>query len=158
MIIRQPSETTRALPAVFLSQTAVYALNAMLFLARPEVDGPVRVDDLATHLGVPRNYLSKILHVLARNRVLESTRGPGGGFTLRMPPEEVTLASVIRHFDALPEGRSCLLGKDVCSDADPCPAHARWKVVSESALAFFSTTTIADLSREGATVPTFGSE
>ena len=83
----------------------------------------------------------------------KSTRGPGGGFTLRVPPEEVTLASIIRHFDALPEGRSCLLGKDVCSDSDPCPAHAQWKTVSESAVEFFSKTTIADLSRDGAAVP-----
>lgn len=132
---------------MLLSQTAVYALKATLCLSEPAVDGPMRVDDIAERLEVPRNYLSKILHVLARNRVLDSTRGPGGGFTLRARPEDVTLLEIVQHFDALPDEAGCLLGKERCSDDDPCPAHDRWRDVARSVHDFFSNTTLADLAK-----------
>lgn len=132
---------------MLLSQTAVYALKATLCLAEPSVEGPLRVDDISERLDVPRNYLSKILHALAREGVLESTRGPGGGFTLGRPPQEVTLATVVRLFDSLPDEAGCLLGKERCSDLDPCPAHARWKGVARNVHEFFSHTTLADLAK-----------
>ena len=128
-----------------LSQTATYALRATLCLAEAEGSGPLRVDDIAEALTVPRNYLSKILHVLARGHVLRSTRGPGGGFQLAKPPEELRLSEIIGHFDDLPEASGCLLGRDRCSDDDPCAAHDRWKGVSASVWDFFDDTTLTDL-------------
>lgn len=144
---------------MILSQTAVYALKATLFLAESEEGRPIRVDDLAARLEVPRNYLSKILHALARTRILDSTRGPGGGFQLVVAPAEITLAAIARHFDDLPDGSTCLLGKDLCSDEDPCPAHGRWKAASSAVTEFLNTTTLADLTndrRGGAANPSAG--
>ena len=115
----------------------------------------MRVDDLASNLDVPRNYLSKILHVLARNGVLTSTRGPGGGFMLAVEPSELRLVDVIGHFDDVSEGQACLLGRERCSDADPCPAHTRWKGVSGAVNEFFSGTTLADLSADDKSLTTF---
>lgn len=132
---------------MILSQTAIYALKATLSLAESAVDAPVRVDDIATSLDVPRNYLSKILHALARGGVLTSTRGPGGGFRLACPPSELRLSDIVRHFDAMPHESGCLLGRTVCSDTDPCPAHHRWKSVSLAVQEFFDETSIADLSK-----------
>lgn len=131
---------------VILSQTAVYALRATLCLAGTEPEERLRVDDIAARLDVPRNYLSKILHVLAREGVLESTRGPHGGFALARPAAELTLAEVVEPFDQLPEGSGCLLGRPECTDADPCAAHARWKGISRAVKDFFRQTSIADLS------------
>ena len=59
-----------------LSRTAEYALRAVLFLA--DRGEPTNVELIAERLDVPRNYLSKILHRLAREGVLSSTRGQGG--------------------------------------------------------------------------------
>ena len=58
---------------MILSQTAEHALRAVLYLAQRE-DELVRVGDIAEALSIPRNYLSKILHLLAREGVLASTR------------------------------------------------------------------------------------
>lgn len=132
---------------MILSQTAVYALKATLCLADSGQDAPVRVDDIAKELGVPRNYLSKILHALARGGVLDSTRGPGGGFRLAHSADEVTLSQVIEHFDDLTTRSGCLLGRTQCSDEDPCAAHSRWKHVSDAVSTFFDETSIADLSK-----------
>jgi Rrf2 family iron-sulfur cluster assembly transcriptional regulator len=135
---------------VILSQTAVYALKAVLCLAEAEGDAPLRVDDIAGALDVPRNYLSKILHVLAREGVLASTRGPHGGFRLGHAPSDLRLETVIRPFDEITTTSTCLLGRARCSDANPCAAHARWKSVSRSVQAFLNDTTIEDLTASGA--------
>lgn len=132
-----------------LSQTAEYALRAVLFLAGHEEDGrPVPVDRISEALDLPRNYLSKILHALAKRDVLASTRGPHGGFALATPAEELPLITVIEPFDPIEERRQCLLGRSRCSDRAPCPAHARWKEVAEGVASFFRETTVADLLEE----------
>ncbi len=131
---------------MILSQTAVYALRAMLHLAERPDEQPVRVDDIASALEVPRNYLSKILHVLARRGLLRSTRGPGGGFSLADSSGRTTVLEVAGHFDDMDRER-CLLGRPECRDDDPCPAHGQWKEVAAALHAFFRNTTIADLAR-----------
>jgi Rrf2 family protein len=127
-----------------LSQTAEYALRAVLHVAEHGRDRPVAVGDIAAALDVPRNYLSKTLHQLARTGVLASTFGPGGGFRLGVAAERLTLDAVVGPFDT-PGARHCLLGRSRCRDSDPCPAHERWKGIAEQVRGFFSTTTVADL-------------
>lgn len=130
-----------------LSNTAEYALRAVLYLAERDTDGPVRVDTMAERLDVPRNYLSKTLHLLTKRGILRSTRGPNGGFQLGLPADQLSLHAVVEPFDAIDSRRSCLLGRTQCSDASPCPAHERWKEVSERIAAFFRDTTVAELAR-----------
>jgi Rrf2 family protein len=128
-----------------LSQTAEYALRAVLHLAREGGDGPLRVGDVASALGAPANYLSKILHTLAKAGVLSSRRGPTGGFELARRPTEIALADVIGLFDRLEEGEVCLLRGAPCDRDDPCLAHGRWREVFGSVRRFFRETTIAEL-------------
>jgi Rrf2 family iron-sulfur cluster assembly transcriptional regulator len=132
-----------------LSQTAEYALRTVLLIAERGAEAPVRVDRIAEELGVPRNYLSKTLHQLARAGVLSSSRGPGGGFRLAVPPARLRLVRVIEPFDDIGGGRRCLLGRPVCSDRTACRAHERWKATGEALAAFFQDTTVAELLREG---------
>lgn len=150
-IVRASERSPDRRRGVILSQTALYALRATLCLAGHASSGPVRVDDLAEQLEVPRNYLSKILHALARAGVLASSRGPGGGFRLAGPASELMLADVVEHFDQVPDEPFCLLGRAECSDVDPCQAHDRWRGVSVAVNGFFRETSIADMSR--GTVP-----
>lgn len=135
-----------------LSSTAEYAVKAVLHLAAHADARPVRVGEVADALGIPRNYLSKILHELARAGVLTSSRGKHGGFQLAVPPEELSLLTVVSQFDQISESRSCLLGKAQCSDRHACAVHWRWKALSEQIAAFFSETTVADL-MNGASLP-----
>lgn len=136
-----------------LSQTTEYALRAVIHLARTTHDGPVRVDDVAEALAVPRNYLSKILHVLARDGVLASTRGPGGGFRLARPPETLRLVDVIGEFEVPEALGDCLLGRPRCGEESPCPAHGRWVSVSRTIADFFEKTTVADLATPARPAP-----
>ncbi len=128
-----------------LSHTAEYSLQAVLYLAEHAVERPVRASEAADALGISHNYLSKVMHQLVRAGVLTSARGKQGGFRLAVPPTELSLLSIVSHFDRIEVRRSCLLGKPECSDRGPCAAHWRWKAVSEQLAAFFRETTIADL-------------
>lgn len=130
-----------------ISQSTEYALRAALHIAQKGDNGPVRVQDAAQELDVPRNYLSKILHQLGRAEVVTSTRGPHGGFRLAAPPEEIPLARIVEPFEPnLVDGRRrCLLGREVCSDDNPCGAHYHWKRVAAEILDFFHTKTLRDL-------------
>ncbi|HXF95134.1 MAG TPA: Rrf2 family transcriptional regulator [Gemmatimonadales bacterium] len=135
-----------------LSQTAEYALRAVLYLAQEATERPVRVEEMARALRLPRNYLSKTLHLLSRAGVLVSARGKGGGFQLAVPPERLPLLRVVSLFDRFDDRRRCLLGRPQCSDRTACAAHTRWKEVAETVTAFFRQTSVADLLK-GATLP-----
>lgn len=129
---------------MWLSSTAQQAVHAVLCIAQAGDQSPVRVDEIASVLGSPRNYLSKTLHLLTRARVLRSERGPRGGFRLAIPAERLTLAKVIAPFE--PAGqRRCLVGQRTCGDANPCAAHHHWKQIAGNVDDFFRKTTIASL-------------
>jgi len=133
---------------MLLSQTSRYALQAASYLAaRWDEDRPIPVGEIAEALGVPRNYLSKILHQLARTDVLTSARGPAGGFRLSRDPGAVMLAEVVLPVEPGLAERRCLLGRETCSDDDACPAHAAWREVADQATRFLEQTSLADLSR-----------
>lgn len=132
-----------------LSQTAVYALRAAIRLAGHHGPGAVTVKDLARDLDIPRNYLSKILLALARKGVVESVRGPGGGFRLARAGGETSLLAVVSAFDDIPAHRTCLLGRAECSEANACPVHRRWTAVSEEVAAFFRDTSLGDVINGG---------
>jgi len=114
-------------------------------VARHATDGPVQATDLAAATDVPENYLRKVLHELVRAGVLRSTRGKGGGFQLAVPADRLSLLTVVGRFDGITERRRCILGRQECSDAHPCPMHDRWKATAEQITHFFGSTTVADV-------------
>jgi len=128
-----------------ISRTAEYALRAVLLLARHPDDHLVRATDVSEALDVPANYLSKVLHTLAREGVLVSERGPHGGFGLAIPADELPLSRVVELFDDLGPRQECLLGRPRCRDDDPCLAHTRWKETFDQVTDFFRETMVADL-------------
>lgn len=131
---------------MFVSKTSRYALQAATDLAGQwNEDTPSQAAEIADRTGVPRNYLSKLLHQLTRGGVLVSERGPKGGFRLARDPEKITLAMVVNAVDPAMADLHCLLGRPVCRDSDPCQAHSKWKTVSGGLRDFLNETSVADL-------------
>jgi Rrf2 family iron-sulfur cluster assembly transcriptional regulator len=128
-----------------LSSTARYALRAVLYVARHEADGPVRVGDMAAALDLPHNYLAKVLHELAHSGLLRSARGKHGGFRLAKSPDHIALHTVVGRFDGVATRRACLLARQDCNDRHPCPAHGRWRGIAEETARFFRETTVGQL-------------
>jgi Rrf2 family protein len=131
-----------------LSQTAEYALRAILYLARVRSGEPVSADSIAEALDAPRNYLAKTLNTLAKRGFLSSTRGPFGGFRLSLEPAALTVGELIRTFDEPRPRARCLLGGRRCDGLQPCAAHSRWEAVTAEMWSPLNGTTIADLLRE----------
>lgn len=128
-----------------LNQSADYALRAVLFLARSEGGRTRSADVIARSLGVPRNYMGKVLNALAHAGVLESVRGPRGGFRLDRDARQLPLESVVEPFQRLAARHVCLLGDRPCDPARPCDVHVRWSRIEGPVTAFFRHTTIAAL-------------
>jgi Rrf2 family protein len=127
-----------------LSKTSQYALRAVIHLAG-DSDHPVPAGDVAAALEVPANYLSKILHTLTRAGVVDSERGPGGGYRLARPAARMSIADVVAAVDPGAPGGQCLLGNPYCPGRHPCAAHERWCRVSEPVAAFFRETMVSEL-------------
>ena len=126
-----------------LSQTVEYALRATLFVAQSHPQ-PLPVGDIADAVDAPPGYLAKILGQLARAGILESSRGPGGGFRIATHPNALMLADIVQAIDGAEE-RRCLLGNGRCGENPSCTAHARWAPIANQMDAFFGKTTLADL-------------
>jgi Rrf2 family protein len=133
-----------------LNQSADHALRAVLFVARQPGDARCSADLIAASIGVPRNYLGKLLHTLTQAGVLDSVRGPGGGFSLAVQPDVLTLAAVVEPFQRLPERRACLLGNGACDPARSCASHERWQAMADQLTSFFQATTITVMLSGGA--------
>ena len=91
-----------------LSQTAEYALRAMVYLAMNS-DSPQVTERIAIGTKVPASYLSKVLQSLSRAGLVNSQRGLGGGFTLSQPPQSTTILEIINAVDPIKRIETCPL-------------------------------------------------
>ena len=131
-----------------MTRTSRYAIRAIVELARQEGER-VSAERLSRELDLPENYLSKTLHALAREGLLDSNRGPGGGYRLALPADELTLLEVIEAFETLDASRECVLGRKECSEENPCPVHGEWKEVAAPIVRFFRRTTVEEAAGGG---------
>ncbi len=85
-----------------LTQTAKYALHALIYLTQQPDDDYHQACRIAEQIKVPANYLGKTLQKLARARLVDSQKGLHGGFRSALLPEQVRIYDVLRAIDALP--------------------------------------------------------
>lgn len=132
-----------------LSQTTGYAVQALTCIA---FRGPrrVRANEIAECTGVPRAYLSKVLHSLSATGLIDSKRGYRGGFALSKAPDAVSLLEIVEAIDGPGWSDRCLLGLETCSDERSCPAHEFWlsqKDAIRSELAAIMLTDVCEFER-----------
>src|SRR5437763_9279703 len=102
-----------------ISQKGLYALQAMMMLARHYNQGAIRIRDIAYEEELPEKFLELILLELKNARMVESARGAKGGYQLKRPPSEIHLSEIIRLIDGplTPFGDSVQLRTLIGSDA-----------------------------------------
>lgn len=106
-----------------ISQTAEYALRAVVFLAEND-NARWTAQKIAEATQVPPGYLAKVMQNLARAEVVDSQRGVHGGFSLRKAPHQVTVLTVIEAVDPIQRIRACPLGLEAHRH-QLCPLHSR---------------------------------
>ena len=82
-----------------ISQKGLYALQALMMLARHYHQGSIRIRDIAYEENLPEKFLELILLEMKNARLVESVRGAKGGYQLRRPPSEIHLSEIIRLID-----------------------------------------------------------
>jgi Rrf2 family protein len=129
------------------SATTEYAIRALAHMATLEPGERILARDLAAATVVPRQFLGKILHRLARLGILDSAKGRGGGFRYARSPHSVTLAEVVEVVEGEDIMRQCVLGLDQCNDSQPCPMHDQWVRFRDRLKGRVHSATMADLGR-----------
>jgi Rrf2 family transcriptional regulator, iron-sulfur cluster assembly transcription factor len=104
-------------------------------------------EQIAREIGIPANYLSKILNQLRKSGFVESRKGWGGGSRLRPDAFGRPLIDVVRVFEGdRSEGiPACIFGLPECDDGHPCALHGSWVGIRDAFSAMLTTTTIGDL-------------
>lgn len=82
-----------------ISQKGLYALEALMFLARRYENGAIKIHDIADEEELPEKFLELILLELKHGRIVQSVRGAKGGYQLKRPPSKIFLGEVIRMID-----------------------------------------------------------
>jgi len=129
------------------SRSSEYAIRAFVYLANVPDGKYAMVKQIAEDEGVPAHFLAKILQQMARKGFLRSSKGPTGGFSLRIPAEDVSLFRIVEALDGLSDYERCPTGLAECSDDAPCGMHDTWKPLRQRIIDYLASTSVADLAR-----------
>lgn len=130
-----------------ISQKGLYALKAMTMLARRFDDGAIRIRDIAYEEVLPEKFLELILLELKNARMVESVRGAKGGYRLRRPPDQISLAEIIRLIDGAlaPFGDAAQLRTLIETDDEHRALYQVFLDVRDAAARILEHTSLADL-------------
>jgi Rrf2 family protein len=133
-----------------ISKKAKYALKALKVLAEHYGKGPVLISYIAEKEKIPKKFLEAILLDLRNNGVLQSQKGKGGGYLLRIPPSEVKFSKVLRIIDGPIAPTLCVslffYGKcDDCVNEGTCTLRSVMEKWRDANLAVLDETTLTDL-------------
>lgn len=113
-----------------LSKTCEYAMRAMIFIAQKSRDGDkVGIKEIAKGIDAPEHFIAKILQELSRKQVVQSLKGPTGGFYLDNRSLQRSLADIVKVVDGDHLFVGCGLGLKQCNESKPCPIHFEFKKI-----------------------------
>lgn len=114
-----------------------YAVTAMLDLALHAIDSPVPLADISQRQGISLSYLEQLFSRLRRQSLVDSARGPGGGYRLARAASQISVVDVINAIDENVNVTRCG-GKGDCQDGQPCLTHELWCDLSKQIHDFLS--------------------
>jgi Rrf2 family cysteine metabolism transcriptional repressor len=125
-----------------------YGLRALIDLAEHfESGGIIQAKEIAERQAIPKDYLALIMIDLRKAGLVESTRGPGGGYRLAYPPREITMGQALRSIEEEVSLIDCItdLGFTQCSISLRCRMRNVWIEANAAVMEILDRTTIADL-------------
>jgi Rrf2 family iron-sulfur cluster assembly transcriptional regulator len=129
-----------------LSTKSRYAVTSLLDLVMHSERGPVSLADISVRQGISLSYLEQLFAKMRRNKLVVSTRGPGGGYSLGSSPDQVCIADVINAVDEVVR----VADKDVVNGSpsyEPCLTEQLWEELSAEILNYLTTISLADMMR-----------
>lgn len=121
-----------------------YAVTAMLDLALRFDQGAVTLAEIAKRQGISLSYLEQLFARLRRAGLVDSVRGPGGGYNLAHDPAKISVAQIVVAINENIDARKCG-GEANCADDDRCLTHQLWTDLSDRIYDFLESISLADL-------------
>jgi len=133
-----------------LSNSCRYGIRAVIYLAhRPKNGGNTGIKQISDDLSLPSPFLSKILMLLTKQKILKSTKGPHGGFSLSRPPKEISVLDIIIAIDGNDVFTNCVIHNGTCErigkEKKYCPMHEDYEKTRKELLKLFGGKTVFDL-------------
>ncbi|ATP55608.1 transcriptional regulator [Pedobacter ginsengisoli] len=129
------------------SKTCEYAIRSVFFIAhRTTLGNRVGIKEIANGIDSPEHFLAKILQDLSRRGIVQSAKGPNGGFYIDERGLKRPLSEVVEAVDGKSIFTGCGLGLAYCSETSPCPLHNEFKAIRNQLKDLLEQTTIADFS------------
>ena len=131
------------------SKACEYGIRATIYIAKKslsEKNSRVSLKEVAKAIGSPEAYTSKILQKLSKNNIINSDKGPTGGFSMdKLELDKVKLSTIVFTIDGDDIYKGCGLGLEKCNEQMPCPVHNQFKTIREDLKTMLETTTIISL-------------
>ena len=121
-----------------------YAVTAMLDLALHATQSPVPLADISQRQGISLSYLEQLFARLRKRGLVDSARGPGGGYRLSRDAHDIAVVDVITAIDENVNVTRCG-GKGDCQNGEPCLTHELWQDLSNQIYSFLSNITLGQL-------------
>ena len=121
-----------------------FAVTAMIDIALRDRRGPVALAAISQRQKISLSYLEQLFGKLRRHELVESTRGPGGGYTLARAPQDVSVADIIFAVDEPLDATQCG-GKENCDDDQRCMTHDLWADLNRNMIDFLDSVSLRDL-------------
>ena len=125
-----------------------FAVTAMLDLALREHAGPVTLAGISEREHISRSYLEQLFGKLRRNGLVESTRGPGGGYTLGKPASDITITAIITSVDEPMDATKCGGAQNCHGDGKPCMTHDLWTTLNDRIREYLDSVTLQSMMDE----------
>jgi Rrf2 family protein len=132
---------------MLFSRSAEYAIRAMIFLAAREPGKLAGAREISQAENIPMPFLWKILHMLAKRRLVRSFKGIRGGYELALPADRISIGAIVNVSDGNEFRETCVLGLPECDQRHPCPLHDQWKGIRARVTEMLDETSLADLAR-----------
>jgi Rrf2 family iron-sulfur cluster assembly transcriptional regulator len=121
-----------------------FAVTAMIDLAMRHGGGPVTLAGISERQKISLSYLEQLFGKLRRHGLVESVRGPGGGYNLARPMEQLTIADIILAVDEPLDATRCG-GLANCQDEQRCMTHDLWVSLNEKIYEYLSSVTLKEM-------------
>ncbi|HTD03344.1 Fe-S cluster assembly transcriptional regulator IscR [Undibacterium sp.] len=126
-----------------------FAVTAMIDLALRQDKGPVTLAGISQRQDISLSYLEQLFGKLRRHEIVESVRGPGGGYSLARKAQQVTVADIIIAVDEPLDATQCG-GKENCHGADQatgarCMTHELWATLNAKMVDYLDSVSLQDL-------------
>lgn len=129
------------------SKACEYGIKATTYIAMQSLQGRrVNLKEISEKIDSPMAFTAKILHQLAKNHILDSTKGPAGGFQIgKERIDEIKLSEIVYAIDGDSIYEGCGLGLDKCNTNKPCPVHDKFVVIRDELKQMLQSTSLYEL-------------